>query len=147
MTFVRTGLYVFTLLFAISAWSAGVACVVGKKSAFPQYTPLKLTGKNQGSRIEVQDMRGATAMVPRRDLRFGMKCVTVKVDKSRLRQGPGRDYKAAQLTERGKSFIDLGGEDGWTQVQNEKGEKAWINLDHTWSPVSRKMRLSFENEK
>lgn len=89
-------------------------------------------------------MEGATAFIARKDLSFGMKCLTVRVGKTRLRSGPGKDFKAAQLSEKGESFLDLGGEDGWTQVQNPKGEKAWINLDHTWAPTSRKMRMSFE---
>lgn len=138
-----TGFLVYFMAsFALAA--PGQACINSKRAIFPQYTPVRLTGKSQGQRLEVQNMKGATAFVARRELSFGMRCVTVKVERSRLRKGPGKDFKPAQLSERGESFIDLGGEDGWTQVQNQKGEKAWINLDHTWTPTSRKMRLSFD---
>jgi len=126
----------------------------GKKSAkakddsvkLSQYTPLTWTGKKENGWMEVKAMSGRSYWVRRRDLSFSMKCLSVQVNQSRLRTGPGSQYERAPVAQKGDVFLDLGGEDGWTQVMNAKGEKAWINLDHTWRPAS-KMRMVFQPEK
>jgi hypothetical protein len=111
-----------------------------------QYTPLSWTGKQEGGWLEVKDMNGKNYWVRRRDLSFDMKCLSVQVQKSRLRSGPGDNFDRAPVAQKGDVFLDLGGEDGWTRVENAKGERAWINLDHIWRPSS-KMRMVFEPEK
>ena len=149
----------FSILFS-SAWAASTVCVrvseaqlksspekngveVGK---VPKYTPFKLPGKKQGSWIQVEDMEGHQSWIRRSEVSTSMKCLKVIVDRTRMHRGPGKSFPVGDLVERGDSFLDLGGEDGWTQVQNSKGEKSWINMDHTWKPYSR-LRMSFENEK
>lgn len=61
-------------------------------------------------------------------------------------KGPGPKFEKADLAEQGMVFMDMGGEDGWTQVQNAEGKRAWINLDHTWKPAAR-VRMSFSPER
>ncbi len=111
-----------------------------------QYTPLSWTGKKESGWLEVKDMNGKNYWVRRRDISFDMKCLSVQVQKSRLRSGPGENFDRAPVAQKGDVFLDLGGEDGWTRVENAKGEKAWINLDHTWRPAS-KMRMVFDPDK
>ena len=111
-----------------------------------QYTPLTWTGKKESGWLEVRSMDGHNYWVRRRDLSFNLKCLSVQVKQSRLRTGPGSQFERAPVAQKGDVFLDLGGEDGWTQVENSKGEKAWINLDHTWRPTT-KMRMVFEPEK
>lgn len=113
---------------------------------YRKFTPLKWSGKKEGPWIEVSDYSGQTSWIRRKDVSFNTTCVVVRVGKSRLRTGPGKDFPAAQLSEKGWAFKDLGGEDGWTQVESEDGTKAWVNLDHTWKPSNRTMRLSFEKD-
>jgi uncharacterized protein YgiM (DUF1202 family) len=128
--------------------------IKGKKNAkvkddsvkLSQYTPLTWTGKKENGWMEVKAMNGRNYWVRRRDLSFSMKCLSVQVKQSRLRMGPGSQYERAPVAQKGDVFLDLGGEDGWTQVMNSKGEKAWINLDHTWRPASR-MRMIFQPDK
>jgi hypothetical protein len=110
-----------------------------------RYTPVNWTGKKESGWMEVKDMAGRTYWVRRNDLSFSMKCLSVQVQKSRLRTGPGTNFEQAPVAQKGDTFLDLGGEDGWTRVENSKGEQAWINLDHTWRPASRK-RMVFEPE-
>jgi len=113
--------------------------------ALSRYTPLTWTGKKESGWLEVKDMTGKNYWVRRRDVSFNMKCLSVQVQKSRLRSGPGDTFERAPVAQKGDVFLDLGGEDGWTRVENSKGEKAWINLDHTWRPAT-KMRMVFEPE-
>lgn len=110
-----------------------------------KYTPLFWTGEKEKGWLKVEDMRGNPLLIRKKDISFNMKCVAVHVGKSRLRKGPGSQYEQAPVAKRGDGFLDLGSEDGWIQVMNNKGEKAWINIDHTWRPTSR-MRMKFEPE-
>lgn len=77
-----------------------------------------------------------------KDLSSSMRCLSVRVQKSRLYKGPGVDFEKDFLAKKGDSFIDLGGEDGWTRVQDAEGKVSWINLDHTWKPET-KIRMTF----
>lgn len=109
--------------------------------------PLAGTGKRQSGFIEVNDVDGQVHWVSGRDVSTAMTCVTVRARTSRLRLGPGKSFQASPLgiADRYTSFVDLGGEEGWTQVQDEDGEKAWVSLDHIWKPV-RKTRMSFDGQ-
>lgn len=108
-----------------------------------KYTPLKLTGKKEGSWVESQDFAGRVGWVQSRDLSRKYQCVSVQVEHSSLRSGPGKEFALESRVTRGTSFLNLGGEDGWTRVQDAEGHIAWINLDHLWRPTLR-LRMSFE---
>lgn len=138
--------FLIVLALSSSASSERVACVSKATKEYSKLTPLQLTGKRQGRSLQVQDVDGKVSFIPRKFLKVGQKCLVVRVRKSRLREGPGGSFKAADTSVKGDAYLDLGGEDGWTQVQNLKGERSWINLDHTWSPITNKMRMSFEAE-
>lgn len=111
----------------------------------PRHMPLLGTGKRQGNWLEVKDVDGQTHWVTTADVSRRSNCVVVKSKVSRLRTGPGSSYQASPmgLADRYSAFLDLGGEDGWTQVEDEDGETAWVNLDHLWKPTQR-TRVSFE---
>lgn len=131
----------------VSALVTGLKTHAKKDSAeiakLKKYTPLKLTGKKDGSWVESQDFSGRVGWVNSRDLSRKLQCVSVQVDRSGLRSGPGKEYALDSTVSRGTSFLDLGGEDGWTRVQDADGHIAWINLDHLWRPTLR-LRMSFE---
>jgi SH3-like domain-containing protein len=110
--------------------------------------PLSITGKKQGPWIEVTDVDGQTHWANKRDVSSRMSCVVVKTNTTKLRAGPGKTFDMAGLgvVDKYSAFLDLGGEDGWTQVVDDAGEKAWVNLDHIWKP-SKKLRMSFDPDK
>jgi SH3-like domain-containing protein len=113
----------------------------------PKFMPLQATGKKQGMWIEVVDLDGQQHWAHKNDLSKKLNCIVVKVASTKLRAGPGKKYELVHLgvVDKYASFLDLGGEDGWTQVQDESGEKAWLDLDHTWKPA-KKLRMSFESQ-
>ncbi|MFN7454467.1 MAG: SH3 domain-containing protein [Pseudobdellovibrionaceae bacterium] len=108
-----------------------------------KFTPVKLSGKVENKFYEVTDAKSRKGWLRTSQVNQELTCLTVKVEKSRLRSGPGTEYDPKGLAKKSEVFRDLGGEDGWTQVENARGEKAWINLDHTFKPRS-KVRMSFE---
>lgn len=108
-----------------------------------KYTPLMGTGEKKSGFVEVKDLNGKTLWVRSKFVTTEYSCLIVKVTKSRLRTGPGTDFDASDMSEKGQPFLDHGGEDGWTQVENTDGGKAWLNLDHAWKPRS-KFRMSFD---
>lgn len=112
----------------------------------PKYTPVSMTGKREGRWREVQNMQGQIYWMRSRDLSTSMNCLSVRVEQSRMYQGPGPTFGKGEIANRGDVFLDLGGEDGWIRVQNEEGKKSWINLDHIWKP-SVVIRMSFPVEK
>lgn len=64
-------------------------------------------------------------------------------NKTPLRAGPGSNFKNLGFAVRGEAFIDHGGEDGWTKIENESGEFFWVQLDSLWKPATR-VRMSFD---
>lgn len=112
---------------------------------FDKYTPLLLTGNREGKWVEAQPMDGKFVWVRKKDLTTKIQCLIVRVKKSKLYQGPGSEFGPSETVDRGAVFLDKGGEDGWLQVENTAGLKAWINMDHVWKPTST-MRMSFDNQ-
>lgn len=113
-----------------------------------KFMPLQGTGTRKGALVEVVDLEGKTHWAQRNQLTTGYKCLVVKVKVGRMRAGPGSEFSPVELANFDKytPFKDLGGEDGWTRVQDDIGGMAWINLNQVWKPVGGKLRLSFENE-
>lgn len=110
-----------------------------------KYTPLYWGGEKEKNWLKVQDMSGRNLLIQKKDVSFRMRCISVHVGKTRLRQGPGSQFERAAVAVKGDSFLYLGSEDGWIQVMNLKGEKAWMNLDHSWRPLS-PVKMKFEPE-
>ena len=113
----------------------------------PKFMPLLGTGEKKGSWYEVTDIDGQKHWANVHDVSTQMACVVVKVKKARIRTGPGNNFETSSngVADRYSAFIDQGGEDGWTQVEDEMGQKGWVNLDQVWKP-HRKMRMSFDGE-
>lgn len=113
-----------------------------------RFTPLMGTGKKVGPFIEVTNIENTKFWVQKKDVTDKMSCIVVSAKRAILRNGPGEKFALAKnkVAERHEAFRDLGGEDGWTLVQDEIGEIAWLELDKAWKPKS-KIRLSFESEK
>lgn len=112
---------------------------------FLKYTPFKFAGKKERGWLEVQSMDGKTYWLRSRDVSFQLQCLSVRVNKSRMFEGPGPDFPKLGVAEKGDSFLDLGGEDGWTRVRDADGNESWINLDHIWK-VNSRVRMSFSPE-
>lgn len=152
---------VFSLVISSNTW-AQIYCV--KKSGTKVYSapdkkkitdklfqknwPLLATGKKRSVFVEILDEQNFSYWMRRKDLSTEHSCLIIKKNNTVLREGPGRKYKALKrkTLEKDQAVIELGGEDGWTEVEYESGKKAWIELDRTWRPKN-KIRVSFENEK
>lgn len=113
-----------------------------------RFTPLLATGKKVGPFIEVTNIENTVFWIQKNDISTNINCIVVKAKTATLRKGPGEKYDLAKnkVAERHEAFRDLGGEDGWTLVQDDTGEVSWIDLEKTWKPKS-KIRLSFDREK
>lgn len=147
------------ITFALAAPRADALCVVRSGAVLrsaaaadatpswkvPKYMPLQSTGQKKGSWIEVVDVDGQRHWVSSRDVSSRMICIVVKTKRARVRKGPGGKFEMSSLgvADRYSTFLDRGGEDGWTQVEDEAGQRGWIHLDQTWKP-RRKVRISFD---
>lgn len=111
-----------------------------------KYTPLKWTGTEQGKFLQVEDFRGRRFWVNKKQVSEHISCLSVSSKKTKLRTGPGKEFETLPIqVSLGDSFLDLGGEDGWTMVLTDSGERAWLNMDDTWKPFTNSMRMSFGN--
>jgi len=111
-----------------------------------QYTPVKWSGQKKNGYFEVSEKSGIKGWVKVSDVSVSLICLQIKTNRIVLRSGPGNEFdKINTQIKKGDTFLDLGGEDGWTQIQNQKGETGWVQIDKTWKPTST-TRLSFENE-
>lgn len=146
------------LLFLSSAWSQ-LYCVTKSGAKLysqassssqmtwqvPKFMPLVGTGARKNNFVEVKDVDGQKHWIASKEVTAQKRCLVVSSKRTRLRIGPGNKYSLSNLgvADRYYSFLDLGGEDGWTKIQDEYGGEAWVNLDHVWKP-SHKLRMSFD---
>jgi SH3-like domain-containing protein len=158
MRFLPTGILILIVLLFFKA-QAGNFCVTKAGANLrrspsssspvswkvPKYMPLQGTGKQQGPWAEVKDLDGETHWVSANDVTSKFHCLAVQAKMTRARSGPGRQFPPANmgLLEKYTCFKELGGEEGWTEVESDEGEKAWVNVDHMWKPT-RTVRMSFE---
>lgn len=117
-----------------------------KLKDLPRYSPVTLTGEKKKTLVQVKDVAGRTGWIRSTKLKSKLNCIAISKNKTTLRSGPGTSYQLLGESFRGEAYLDLGGEDGWTKVQNEKGQTFWVQIDATWKP-STTMRMSFENER
>jgi uncharacterized protein YgiM (DUF1202 family) len=131
-----------TLLHAKPSKKSAVSWRVSK------FMPLQGTGKSKSGYIQVADVDGQLHWVLRKNVRHSNKCVVISTRRGVLRSGPGTHFSALENLpgERYSSYRDLGGEDGWTQVQDSHGRKGWINMDLIWKPIDSRFRMSFEHQ-
>ncbi len=115
----------------------------------PIYTPLLGTGNRRETHgemwAEVIDADAQKFWVQKSNLTTKWNCLVVNVGRTSLRSGPGKNFAPAKtrFAQKHQAYVDLGGEDGWTQVKDKSGETFWMNIDHVWKAKS-KMRISFE---
>lgn len=117
-----------------------------EKQVLAKYTPLYWSGEREGAWILVNNVSGVRIWVRRSSVSTRLKCVTVRVAKSNLREGPGLHFPVAEVAQKGTGYLDLGSEDGWIHVKSARGKESWMNLDHTWRPVSL-FQMKFQEEK
>jgi len=119
----------------------------GKKTplSLPRFTPLLGTGRTFQNYVEVVNVEKKMFWIRRGEVSRRFNCVVV-MQKADLRTGPGKKYRLVKNRSavKHKAYRDLGGEEGWTQIQDESGKVAWIDLRNTWKPRSRYISLSFE---
>jgi SH3-like domain-containing protein len=110
--------------------------------------PLQGTGKVKGGFVEVVDLDGEEHWAQFADLSQRTRCLVIRVREVRVRQGPGTDFPQALVASSDKysPFRDLGGQDGWTRVQDDTGAKGWVNLDHVWKPLGHRLRVTFDKD-
>ncbi len=110
-----------------------------------KYMPFMTTGKEEGGFLEVRDVDGQQHWISKRDVSQQVNCVVIKASSAKLKTGPGKSYDNSPLglADKYTPFLDIGGEDGWTQVKDDSGIISWIQIDQLWR-VRKKVRMSFE---
>ncbi len=116
------------------------------KITFKKYTPLYWDGFKSGAWILVNDVSGQRFFIQRSDVSTRLKCITSRVKRSRLREGPGPQFTPAETISRGDGFLDLGSEDGWIKIKSPTGKISWMNIDHLWRPAFL-FNVNFDNER
>lgn len=110
-----------------------------------KYMPFMATGKEEGLFLEVRDVDGQQHWISKKDVSKQVNCVVVKATSAKLKTGPGKSYDNSPLglADKYTPFLDIGGEDGWTQVKDDSGIISWIQIDQLWR-VRKKVRMSFD---
>ncbi len=110
--------------------SAATTWIVSK------YTPL-LRLDRRGSWYKVQDMDGELHWIHSSSVTSDYHCLTVRVNITSLRQGPGKQYPIVErpVADRYTNFKRLGNEDDWYQVEDVNGVKGWVNESNVWRPT------------
>jgi hypothetical protein len=109
------------------------------------YQPLRIIKKSKnGSYYEVKTSDNIRGFVTKTKTLFGRTCYQSQTDKKYLRSSPvKRKSNRLRIIEKGESFLQVGADDGWLQLESSKGELVWIEIDSLWQPAAH-MRLSFE---
>lgn len=102
-----------------------------------KYMPF-LRQEQKGDWVRVTDLEGNLHWGLSRDFRADIRCVVVKVKAAKLRAEPRSNAELAPL-----STLDLytplkrvDDKDKWLLVEDELGNKAWINEVNVWKPTS-----------
>lgn len=105
--------------------------------------PLKKVSEKKGW-FQVKDIDGETHWVQSSKVSSRSSCLAIRMKKTKLRTGPGMNYPEADapIADRYTPFKDLDGEDGWTRVEDDFGNKGWVNLSHTWKATDT-IRMDF----
>jgi SH3-like domain-containing protein len=109
---------------------ATISWIVGKNMPLRQI-------KREGAWIQVSDVDNQVHWVHGSSVSSNVNCLVIRSAYTRLRQGPGKGYEVAPMVVADKytPFRDLGGEDGWTLVEDDQGNRGWIDLKYTWKPT------------
>jgi hypothetical protein len=114
------------------SFKAETSWIVGK------YMPFKVI-EYKGSWIKVSDFEGVSHWGLRRNFSTKFTCLVIINKNVRLHKGPGVRFPASEfeITDKYTPYRDLGGEDGWTMVEDDYGNKGFVPLNATWKPTSK----------
>ncbi len=84
-----------------------------------------------------QDLEKETHWVHKSLVSNSFSCLVIKSSIANLREGPAVSFKMSFFSPADKytPFRDLGGEDGWYQIQDELGNVFWIYGGNIWKPT------------
>lgn len=109
------------------------------------HQPLKITKKsNTPDYYFVETMNKKRGYVLRSKTLFGRTCYQSNIANKYLRSSPQKKMSARlRSIKKGETFLQIGADDGWVELESSTGEKVWIEVGSLWQPTSQ-MRLSFE---
>lgn len=107
-----------------------ISWVVGR------YMPLVEVAR-QGNWVQVADLDGQKHWIHRSLLTNTFQCLVVKGAYAQLRTGPGSHYPLAErkFADRYTPFRRFELREGWYEVQDSSGAKAWIHESLVWLPL------------
>jgi SH3-like domain-containing protein len=111
--------------------------IVGK------YMPFKVI-ETKGNWLKLADVDGVLHWGLKKNFTSKQTCLVVVRKNIRLRNGPGTRFPAAEfeIADKYSPFKDLGGEDGWTMVEDDFGNRGYVPLNTTWKPTA-KVSISY----
>lgn len=101
-----------------------------------QYTPLvKL--KSESGWYQVKDQDGEKHWVSKKIVDDEMSCISIKVNKTRLRKSPSfqAPYTVFSRVDRFSAFKVLRRDNTWFYVVDPWGQKGWLNIKKVWRPL------------
>lgn len=102
-----------------------------------KYMPF-LRQEKKGAWIKVTDLDGISHWGKSRDFRTDQRCVVVKVAVAKLRAEPKAEAPTADIKtlDRYTPLKRLAEEGPWILVEDEMGNRAWINETNVWKPLA-----------
>lgn len=135
----------------ISINSAEALCVIAQKAnlrAEPSSNGKKLwtVGKympfievdERGGWYLVKDLEGKKMWIAKGLVTDEIDCAVIRVKKSVLRKGPGKEFGKTPLTYAGKymPFKKLQRDEAWLYLEDDFGFKHWVYERNVWEPLA-----------
>ena len=144
--FIVMGLFPFKSLWAQQAVCAKSSLVTLKEEPsdkakttwkVAKFMPF-LRQEKKGLWIKLVDLEGAIHWGKARDFKADIRCVVVRVAVAKLRSEPSETAPTANLktVDRYTPFRRLAEEGPWIKVEDEMGNRAWINETNVWKPLA-----------
>lgn len=107
-----------------------------KSWSVTKYMPFVKSEQKNGW-IKLSDIDGETHWGRAGDFTQSYRCVAVKVNTLENRQGPGPQFPYADLKtlDRYTPLKRLDIKNGWVWVENDLGQKSWVQESKVWKPV------------
>lgn len=102
-----------------------------------KYMPL-LAVKRKGSWYQVKDFEGKKMWIFSKLVSSRIDCAVIKVNKSILREGPGRKFAKTPLGSAHKymPFKKLDRDGAWLKLQDDFGYRHWVYEKNLWEPLA-----------
>lgn len=100
-----------------------------------RYMPLEKVGQSTDKRwYAVRDCDGDTYWIHRSLVTHGYRCAVVKVEKARVRKGPGTRYSTVKDSPALKyyTYRVISSKKNWLRLRDEWGDTGWIRKDLLW---------------